>query len=68
MAAMSAWEPLIYGGCFAATLSSAIASLVGAPRVFMASTAHLFGLRIMYWRLERVDFLHPPNFIFLLQF
>ncbi|CAG0914745.1 unnamed protein product [Notodromas monacha] len=36
MAAMSAWEPLIYGGCFAATLSSAIASLVGAPRVFMA--------------------------------
>jgi hypothetical protein len=29
----SAWGPLIYGGCFAATLSSAIASLVGAPRV-----------------------------------
>jgi len=24
---------LIYAGCFAATLSSAIASLVGAPRV-----------------------------------
>ncbi|CAG0892929.1 unnamed protein product [Darwinula stevensoni] len=32
MAAASAWMPLIYGGCFAATLSSAIASLVGAPR------------------------------------
>ncbi|CAG0890209.1 unnamed protein product [Cyprideis torosa] len=32
----SAWGPLIYGGCFAATLSSAIASLVGAPRVFQA--------------------------------
>lgn len=29
----SLWGPLIYGGCFAATLSSAIASLVGAPRV-----------------------------------
>jgi len=33
---MSAWGPLIYAGCFAATLSSAIASLVGAPRVFQA--------------------------------
>ena len=27
---------MIYAGCFAATLSSAIASLVGAPRVFQA--------------------------------
>lgn len=27
---------LIYAGCFAATLSSAIASLVGAPRVLQA--------------------------------
>lgn len=33
---ISAWGPLIYAGCFAATLSSAIASLVGAPRVFQA--------------------------------
>lgn len=33
---MSAWGPLIYAGCFAATLSSAIASLVGAPRVLQA--------------------------------
>ncbi|KAK6644092.1 hypothetical protein RUM43_000358 [Polyplax serrata] len=32
----SLWGPLIYGGCFAATLSSAIASLVGAPRVLQA--------------------------------
>ena len=32
----SAWGPLIYAGCFAATLSSAIASLVGAPRVLQA--------------------------------
>ena len=29
MEVMSAWGPLIYAGCFAATLSSAIASLVG---------------------------------------
>lgn len=33
MELISMWGPLIYGGCFAATLSSAIASLVGAPRV-----------------------------------
>ncbi|CAG0899023.1 unnamed protein product [Darwinula stevensoni] len=37
MTAASAWFPLIYAGCFAATLSSAIASLVGAPRVFQVS-------------------------------
>jgi len=36
---ISAWGPLIYAGCFAATLSSAIASLVGAPRVFQAVAA-----------------------------
>ncbi len=36
MEVVSAWGPLIYAGCFAATLSSAIASLVGAPRVFQA--------------------------------
>ncbi|RXG57479.1 Sodium/chloride cotransporter 3, partial [Armadillidium vulgare] len=33
---MSAWGPLIYVGCFSATLSSGIASLVGAPRVLQA--------------------------------
>ena len=36
MELVSAWGPLIYIGCFAATLSSAIASLVGAPRVLQA--------------------------------
>ncbi|CAG7818390.1 unnamed protein product, partial [Allacma fusca] len=36
MALSSSWGPLIYMGCFAATLSSAIASLVGAPRVLQA--------------------------------
>ncbi|CAB3385070.1 Hypothetical predicted protein [Cloeon dipterum] len=36
MELVSLWGPLIYGGCFAATLSSAIASLVGAPRVLQA--------------------------------
>ena len=36
MEIMSLWGPLIYAGCFAATLSSAIASIVGAPRIFQA--------------------------------
>ncbi|CAH0758269.1 unnamed protein product [Diatraea saccharalis] len=33
---VSGFGPLIYGGCFAATLSSALASLVSAPKVFQA--------------------------------
>ena len=36
MSLMAGWGPLIYMGLFAATLSSAIASLVGAPRVLQA--------------------------------
>ena len=36
MQVISAWGPLIYAGCFAATLSSAISSLEGAPRVLQA--------------------------------
>jgi len=36
MAIISFTGYLIYGGCFAATISSAIASLVGAPRVLQA--------------------------------
>jgi len=36
MAIISCTGYLIYGGCFAATISSAIASLVGAPRVLQA--------------------------------
>ena len=36
MAKISFTGYLIFAGCFAATLSSAIASLVGAPRVLQA--------------------------------
>ena len=36
MSLISVTGYLIYGGCFAATISSAIASLVGAPRVLQA--------------------------------
>jgi hypothetical protein len=32
--AMSAWGPLIYTGCLAASLSAAIGGFLGAPRVF----------------------------------
>eukprot|EP00463_Aulacantha_scolymantha_P006835 TRINITY_DN983_c0_g1_i1.p2 TRINITY_DN983_c0_g1~~TRINITY_DN983_c0_g1_i1.p2 ORF type:complete len:143 (-),score=21.77 TRINITY_DN983_c0_g1_i1:745-1173(-) len=36
MAKVSVWEPSIYAGIYAATLSSAIASFVGAPRILQA--------------------------------
>lgn len=36
MANVSVWSPLVYTGVFAATLSSALASLVGAPRILQA--------------------------------
>ncbi|KAI1301558.1 Solute carrier family 12 member 2 [Halotydeus destructor] len=36
MELVSAWGPIIYAGIFAATLSSALASLVSAPKVFQA--------------------------------
>lgn len=36
MARLSFWPPLVYVGIYAATLSSAIASLVGAPRILQA--------------------------------
>lgn len=35
---VSGFGPLIYAGCFAATLSSALASLVSAPKVFQVSS------------------------------
>lgn len=36
---VSIFGPLIYAGCFAATLSSALASLVSAPKVFQVKIA-----------------------------
>lgn len=36
MELVSAFGPIIYAGCFAATLSSALASLVSAPKIFQA--------------------------------
>jgi solute carrier family 12 sodium/potassium/chloride transporter 2 len=33
---ISIWSPLVYAGIFAATLSSALAQIIGAPRILMA--------------------------------
>lgn len=33
---MSAWWPLIYAGCFAATLSTALTNLLSVPRLIQA--------------------------------
>lgn len=41
---VSVFGPLIYAGCFAATLSSALASLVSAPKVFQVSISVLISL------------------------
>jgi hypothetical protein len=55
---MSAWGPLIYAGCFAATLSSAIASLVGAPRVFQAVCKDKIYPGVNFTNILRVAFLY----------
>lgn len=39
---VSLFGPLIYAGCFAATLSSALASLVSAPKVFQVILIRFF--------------------------
>jgi len=39
MELMSIFGPIIYAGCFAATLSSALACLVSAPKIFQALCA-----------------------------
>lgn len=36
MTLMSSWGPLIYAGCFAATLSTALTNLVSVPRLIQA--------------------------------
>merc|ERR1719431_1191585 len=49
MAVISCTGYLIYGGCFAATISSAIASLVGAPRVLQALARDKLYTRIEFF-------------------
>lgn len=54
---VSGFGPLIYAGCFAATLSSALASLVSAPKVFQVS---FFKFSLIYYIIY---FLLSINFI-----
>ncbi len=50
MADVSIWAPLVYAGVFAATLSSALASLVGAPRILQAlAKDKLFNFKLLNW-------------------
>jgi len=50
MADISIWAPLVYAGVFAATLSSALASLVGAPRILQAlAKDKLFNFKLLNW-------------------
>ena len=41
------WGPLVYAGVFAATLSSALASIVGAPRILQSVAAD----KIFPWKI-----------------
>lgn len=36
MQTMSSWGPLIYAGCFAATISTALTNLLSVPRLIQA--------------------------------
>jgi amino acid transporter len=47
---VSLWSPLVYAGIFAATLSSALASMVGAPRILQAlAKDRLFDFKWFYY-------------------
>lgn len=50
----SAWGPLITAGIFAATLSSALASLVSAPKIFQVTTQPVYYQRINFILLSCV--------------
>ena len=39
---VAAWGPLVLAGIFSATLSSALASLMSAPKVFQVSNIRKF--------------------------
>lgn len=63
MTTVSLWGPLVYGGVFAATLSSALASLVGAPRILQAlSKDDIFPFKaVRFWAQDDKLFLVPLN-------
>ena len=53
---MAVWEPLLFAGVFAATLSSALASLVGAPRILQAlAKDKLYNFWLLNWFAQLDD-------------
>ena len=60
---VSGFGPLITAGIFSATLSSALASLVGAPKVFQVST----GSEVIFFSCstQQLLSLYPPQTLFV---
>ncbi|CAF0908848.1 unnamed protein product, partial [Didymodactylos carnosus] len=65
MRTISAFGPIITAGIFAATLSSALASLVGAPKVFQAVSRDMIFPRLKFFAVgsERTDEPHRAYFL-----
>ena len=65
---VSLWSPLVFLGIFAATLSSALASLVGAPRILQAvAKDQLYPWKVVNYfsqRGEGISWRHLKAFIF----
>eukprot|EP01138_Halocafeteria_seosinensis_P006254 gb/GECG01006395.1/.p1 GENE.gb/GECG01006395.1/~~gb/GECG01006395.1/.p1 ORF type:complete len:1147 (+),score=102.26 gb/GECG01006395.1/:1-3441(+) len=62
MANVSLWRPLVYIGVYAATLSSALASLVGAPRILQAvAIDKLYPSAAIYYFSQYGPGLNPEN-------
>jgi solute carrier family 12 sodium/potassium/chloride transporter 2 len=57
--AHSLWAPLVYVGVFAATLSSALASIVGAPRILQSLAGKCWLLE--HGTLETLELLTSMN-------
>lgn len=74
MSVVSGFGPLITAGVFSATLSSALASLVSAPKVFQVGVPQslllvftfLIDLNIVPWKGERARDLERGKKYFLL--
>lgn len=50
---VSGFGPLITAGIFSATLSSALASLVSAPKVFQVKSKYPFPYTLFYFKDEQ---------------
>ncbi|CAF1118554.1 unnamed protein product [Adineta ricciae] len=68
MRMISAYGPIIIAGIFAATLSSALASLVGAPKVFQAVCRDMIFPRLKYFSVGNGKTDEPHRAYFLTYF